>query len=239
MTATPNAERSIGQSTVLVIADDAEFARAVASRWQAERNVPLFTVMSGDLCPGINANDFDVAIVGAVRPGVLPSVLTILEAAARPTVFVAVDRQTAAAVRESYTRTLVIRQYEGWLDALVSVASEMLRAVQAVARACRAEQRAASAEAHATLGRYMLDMRHTLNNALTSVLGNAELLMLEPGILSAQAREQIDTIRNMAFRMNEILQRFSSLDVELQYVERQAAHEARAKAASAVGGVQR
>lgn len=236
MTVATHSERSVGQATVLVIADDAEFARAVASRWQAERNVPLFTVMRGDLCPGINASDFDVAIVGAVRPGVLPSVLTILEAAARPTVFVAADAQTAATVRESYARTLVVRQYEGWLDSLVLVASEMLRTVQAVTRAWRAEERAASAEAQATLGRYMLDMRHTLNNALTSVLGNAELLMLEPGLLSVQAREQIDTIRNMALRMNEILHRFSSLDVELQYLERQAAHEARAKAASVAGG---
>ena len=229
-------ERSLGQSTVLVIADDAEFARAVANRWQAERHVPLFTLMSGDLCPGINASDFEIAIVGAVRPGVLPSVLTILEAAAGPTIFLAPDGQTAATVRESYTRTVVLRQYEGWLDTLVVVATEMLRAVQAVARACRAEQRAASADAQATLGRYMLEMRHTLNNALTSVLGNSELLMLEPGILSAQAREQIDTIRNMAFRMNEILQRFSSLEVELHYVERQAAQEARAKAAIAAAG---
>jgi signal transduction histidine kinase len=235
MGAADNAERHLGQPTVLVIADDAEFARAVASRWQAERNVPLFTVMSGDLCPGINASDFDIAIVGAVRPGVLPSALTILEAAARPTVFVASDGQAAGAVRESYTRTLVLRQYEGWLDALILVASEMLRTVQAVARACHAEERAAAAEAQATLGRYMLDMRHTLNNALTSVLGNAELLMLEPGVLSAQAREQIDTIRNMAVRINEILQRFSSLEVELHYVERQAAQEARAKAAAAGG----
>lgn len=67
----------------------------------------------------------------------------------------------------------------------------------------------------------MLDMRHSLNNALTSVLGNSELLLLEPGSLSANARAQIETIRNMALRMNEVLQRFSSLEKELHVVEKE------------------
>jgi signal transduction histidine kinase len=75
----------------------------------------------------------------------------------------------------------------------------------------------------------MLEMRHTLNDALTSMLGNAELLLSEPGTLSARAREQLDTVRNMAQRMNEILQRFSSLETELRYVEQQAIQESRAK----------
>jgi signal transduction histidine kinase len=73
----------------------------------------------------------------------------------------------------------------------------------------------------------MLEMRHTLNNALTSMLGNSELLLAEPGALSAGPREQLETIRHMAIRMHEILQRFSSLETELRYVERQAAYEAR------------
>jgi signal transduction histidine kinase len=222
-------ERKVEQSAVLIIADDADFARAITSRWQAERTVPAFTLMSGDLCPGIHASPFEMAIVGAVRPGVLPSVLTILECTGKPVLFVSADSQTTATVRETHSRTLVLRQHEGWLDALILVATEALRGTEAVARARRAEQAAASYQAQATLGRYMLDMRHTLNNALTSLLGNSELLLQEPGALSATAREQLDTIRNMAIRMHEILQRFSSLETELRYVEKQAAHEARAK----------
>jgi hypothetical protein len=62
-------------------------------------------------------------------------------------------------------------------------------------------------------------MRHGLNNALTSVLGNAELVLLEPGILSGEARLQVETIRNMAMRVNEVLQRFTSLETELRTVE--------------------
>lgn len=228
-----NAERHPEQAAVLIIADDPEFARTVTTRWQAERSVPPFTLMSGDLCPGINANAFELAIVGSVRPGVLPSVLTILEATGKTVVFLASTSQVAASVRESHTRTLVLRQNEDWLEALILVSTQALRAAEARLRAQQAEAAAAVSGAQATLGRYMTEMRHTLNNALTSILGNSELLLAEPGTFSAPAREQIETIRNMAFRMNEILQRFSSLELELRYVDRQAAQDARSKSYAA------
>ena len=139
------------------------------------------------------------------------------------------NHHTAGTVKDSHKHIIVLRQYEGWQDVLIVVATECLRACEALQRAHRAEQATAANEAHALLGRYMLEMRHTLNDALTSMLGNAELLLSEPGTLSARAREQLDTVRNMAQRMNEILQRFSSLETELRYVEQQAIQESRAK----------
>ena len=65
------------------------------------------------------------------------------------------------------------------------------------------------------------EMRHSLNNALTSVLGNSELLLLEPAAFSAQVREQLEIIRNMGLRMHEIIQRFSSLESEMKVAEEQ------------------
>ena|SRR5437868_5784069 len=229
MSQAASAETHSEQAAVLIIADDADLTRTITSRWQAERSVPAFTLMSGDLCPGINANAFELAIVGSVRPGVLPSVLTILESTGKTVIFLTSSSQLAATVHESHTRTLVLRQHEGWLDALILVSTQALRCAEARLRAECAEQSAALSGAQATLGRYVLEMRHTLNNALTSILGNSELLLARPGTFSAQGREQIDTIRNMAFRMNEILQRFSSLEMELRYMERQAGHAGHSK----------
>ncbi len=227
-------DQDLQPNTVLIIADDAEFSRAVTTRWQAEKVVPPFTLMSGDLCPGINGSDFGIAVVGAVRPGVLPSVLTILEAAGRPVLYVARDGQMAATVRETHSRTLVLRQHEDWLDALIPLASETLRCACALARARASEQALAACQAHAALGRYVLEMRHSLNNALTSILGNSELL-LEGAVLSAQFHEQAETIRTMALRMHEVLQRFSSLEIELHYTERPAAGESRILSRAAAG----
>lgn len=237
MEETVNKGAFVFESSVLIVADDADFTRTVTSRWQTEVRVPTFTLMTGDLCPGIQPQVFDLAIVGGVRAGVLPSVLTILEAVGKPVIFVAPSSQAATTVQDSHKQALVLRQHEGWQDALILVASEGLRACEALARAERAEQWAASCEAQAMLGRYMLEMRHTLNNALTSMLGNSELLLAEAGALSAISHEQLETVRNMAIRMNEIFQRFFSLETELRYVERQAAQRARAKMRSASVGV--
>ncbi|HKM86343.1 MAG TPA: hypothetical protein VJW96_09055 [Terriglobales bacterium] len=108
---------------------------------------------------------------------------------------------------------------------------EILRRRQAESRDCEAEQTCAAAQAEATLGRYMLEMRTNINNALTTLLGNAELLALEPG-LPAAVQAQADTIRNMALRLHEVFRRFSSIEKELTVVAR----ESGKKAAHATAG---
>ncbi len=221
------------QPTVLIISDDAEFSRAIAGRWQTERSVPAFTLMSGDLCQSLDADGFDLAIVGAVRSGALGAVLAALQPSGKPVLLVCEEAQPAKNIPASHLRVMVLRQHEGWPDALVLVAREALGRSQATARARRAEQAKLALEGQAVLGRYMLEMRHTVNNALTSVLGNSELLLLEPGSLSAEARSQIGTIRNMALRIHEILQRFSSLEKELNCVKQQAEKEIGAKSQGA------
>lgn len=214
------------QPTVLIISDDPEFSRAVTGRWQMERSVPAFTVMTGDLWQGAEANGFELALVGAVRPPALVASLAAFEATGKAVLFVAADAQVAKRVREMHPRAMVLRQFEGWLDALVLVGSESLRRAEAMTRAHLAEQANRALERQAVLGRYILEQRHTLNNALTSVLGNSELLLAEPGSLSAASRSQLDTIRHMALRIHEILQRFSSLEKELSCVAKPLEREA-------------
>jgi len=210
----------LDQPTVLILANDPEFARSVMARWQTERAVPAFTMMSGDVWNQASAASYDVAILGAIEGEEFLAIVTELEKTGRPMIAICSDSASAQEIRETAARALVMTQHEGWLDALVLVGSEVLRRVEAVARARQAEHNAAAVQMNATLGRYMLEMRHSLNNALTSVLGNSELLLLEPGALSAPVREQIDVIRSMALRMHEILQRFSSLETELRFAQK-------------------
>jgi signal transduction histidine kinase len=228
-----NRVQNLDQATVLIISDDADFSRVVMDRWQSERSAPAFTLMSGEICRDLDADGFDMAIVGAVRPEVLPAVFKALDPAGNPVLFVGEGNQSAQKARQMRPGVSVLRQQEGWVDALVLVSMEVLRHGQTMARAHRAEQAGKALERQAALGRYMLDMRHTLNNALTSVMGNSELLLLEPGSLSAESHSQIETIRNMAVRMHEILQRFSSIEKELNAVEQQAENEARTRVRAA------
>ncbi len=109
------------------------------------------------------------------------------------------------------------------------VGGECLRASRALARIQKLERDAA-------LGRFMLDSRHGLNNALTSVLGNSELLLLTPEDLSPRIGSQIETIRNMSLRIHEIMQRFSSLEKEMNIAEQQSVRDdiGKARAATAL-----
>ncbi len=220
------ARTNLDQPTALIISDDSEFSRALAARWQTERNLPAFTLMSGDLCQALDPDTFDLAVVGTLQPPLLASALKALEPAGKPVLVVCEANASTQAIRDKHPIALVLRQDEGWLDSLMLVASEALRRCQAVARARQAERANKTLEREATLGRYMLEMRHTMNNALTSVLGNSELLLIEPGSLSATGRSQLETIRNMAVRLHEILQRFSSIEKEMSVIEKQAQKDA-------------
>ncbi len=224
------------QSTVLIISDDPDFSRAVVNRWQIERTVPAFTVMGSHLAGGASTAAYDVAIVSGIDGVKLRQTLASLSVSSRPVIFLAADSASAKTVHEEHPRVMVLRSHEGWVDDIVVLASESLRRVDASNRAERAEKRAAEHERDATLGRYMLELRHNLNNALTSVLGNAELLLMEPGALSPQIREQIGTIHTMALRINEIVQRFSSLETEMNFTESESHLETKSKSQAFVSG---
>jgi signal transduction histidine kinase len=224
---------TVDQATVLIISDDPEFSRIVTSRWQSERNLPPFTLMSTEVSLDFDPDTFHLAIAGVIRPQALSVVLEAMQAAGKRVLFLADDEATLQMVCHRWPGILAWQKNGNWLDTLILVAREAVQRANAEARANRATQANAKLESQATLGRYMLEMRHGLNNALTSVLGNSELLLLEPGSLSSGVRSQIETIRHMALRMHEILQRFSSLEKELKVVSLQAAKEDNPQSAAA------
>ncbi len=222
--------------SVLIISDENEFVRALMARWQAEQSVPGFTLVSSDLWTGGSVISAELVIVGPVRGGRLPAILHALDHAATACICVVREASVAASLRAEYSRLLVMPQHDGWADAVLLIASEALRRQEAVARARRAERAAAASQGLATLGRYILEMRHNLNNALTSVIGNADLLLLEPGQSSAAARDQIKTIHLMSLRLHEIMQRFSSLASEMEVVEKESQGEMETPSQAPVSG---
>jgi len=210
---------------VLIIADDADFTRSLIARCQMQRSVPAFTQVTSELwSPAVQAG-YGLTILGPITSTRGDGILSSLEAQHAIGIFVTDDGSRAQEVRDTHPRILVFRQYDGWVDTLVLLVGEMLKRVEALSQLRRAEQSATAEHRHATLGRYMLEMRHSFNNALTSVLGNAELLLLEPGAVSAGVREQIDTIHSMALRMHEIMQRLASLEAEMNCTEKSSQNE--------------
>ena len=221
--------------TVLIISDEVDFSRRITARWQMERHVPTFTLLSGELWPRFAADVFDVAIVGQLRRDLLSVVLEPLHSTGQPVFCVSQDPATAEIIHNRWPRVSILRATEHWLETLVLAAAEAVHRSRAEHRARAAESACFTLERQAMLGRYMLEMRHNVNNALTSVLGNSDLLLLEPGSFSAQTRAQIETIRNMALRIHEIMQRFSSLEKEMNVVAQQAVQDSGKSFAATAG----
>lgn len=226
----------MSQLTVLIYTDDAEFAHMIVARWQTERTVPTFLISSDSSWENDKEVRYDLAIVGALVSSDPAAAFQRIDPQGRPALFVSNSVPAGMAVRNAHPRVLVLNDYEGWVNAVVLLAGEALRRVDATNRAKKAEQTVSAAQRHALLGRYMLDMRHSVNNALTSIMGNSELLLLEPGKVSDEVREQIETIHSMSMRLHEILQRFSSLETEMQFAERQSQREMPSSMHSFVSG---
>jgi len=207
------------QANVIILTDETEFARLLTACWQAERHAPVVTVLTSDLWREQESPARDLIVVGPVREGRLASVLRSLDPSAAVILCVPPDSKELVQLKTRFPRLVHVPLREDWAQTLLLVAGESLRRAEAVRLARQAERAAAKNENHATLGRYMLEMKHSVNNALTSMLGNAELLLLEPGQLSSQSLAQIKTIHSMALRINEIMQRFSSLASEMQEAE--------------------
>jgi len=227
---------TVNPRKICILSDDASFASQICDRWQGERLVPAFNVLKGDNVRSLALEGLDLALIDLPRSDAHRVTRRACELSGRPVILVCGDAETMQSVRQESPRALVVMRSGNWPDFVVVLALEALRRAEAVHRADCAEQMGALLKCHATLGQYVIEMRHSLNNALTGVLGNSELLLLEPGAFSAGVRSQIDTIRNMALRMHEILQRFSSLEKELTFVEQQAVKEQKQKPQMAAAG---
>ena len=206
-------------ASVLILTDEADFARLLTACWQSERQAPGITVLGSDLWKDHESVPHDLVVVGPLRDGKLSDILRTLEPATAVILCAPADSRELGQLRSRYPRLVHVPLREDWTQTLLLVAGESLRRTEALRLARQAESKAARNEQYATLGRYMTDMKHSVSNALTSMIGNAELLLLEPGQLSKQSLQQIKTIHSMALRINEIMLRFSSLSNEMQEAE--------------------
>jgi len=172
--------------------------------------------MKEDLCAELRHDSYDLAIAEGSPDSA--RITEVLAAGGKPAIIVHSDSFISRCSTKG--PLLLLHRAHTWAALVGVLGREILRREQAERRARQAEQLRAAAEAEATLGRYMIEMRHTVTNALTSVLGNAELLLHEPG-LPAPVLAEADTIRNMALRLNEVFQRFSSIQKELSVAARE------------------
>lgn len=223
-------------TNVLILTDDSEFARALTTRWQAQRRCPSLTVVTSAVWTAPDSDLYDLLIVGPLLQNLRRRVLDSLPVEFAVILCAATDPRDGIPPRVPASHMLYLPQRDDWTRTLLLLADESLRRVAASRQLRHSLSRAAQSEREAILGRYMLEMKHSVNNALTSILGNAELLLLEPGQLNAQSLQQIKTVHQMSLRLHEIMQRFSSLASEIRDAET-ASHPETSPAAEAASSL--
>jgi len=223
----------VSPPAVLVISETPGFAQTLLDCFHLDPVLPSPIAVSLDLCNNLAPDSFDFAIIEGLSASRLGPLLTQFEPYGKTMLVLVSDAATGSLVNSIAPRALVLRQADGALPALMLIAAEVVRRIEAESRLRAADEALAVGESDAMLGRYITEMRHTINNALTSVMGNSELLLFEPGALSAHHRAQIETIRTMSVRIHEIMQRLASLETEMKWVEKQKSHDEQRKQATA------
>jgi hypothetical protein len=228
--------------TVLILASDPAFVREITAHWPRDTHsdAPEFTVLGSGLSRDLKRSHYDLAIADASSAGARSlgaatenennSLRESLAAAGRPAIVV--HSRPSLDLCHLHGAVIELRREPGiWPAMAALVGREILLRRQAESRAREAERLSSAAHADATLGRYMIEMRTNVNNALTTVLGNAELLLFEPG-LPASVLAEADAIRHMALRLHEIFQRFASIEKELTVADREPGKKAASATAS-------
>jgi signal transduction histidine kinase len=221
----------VSQPSVLVIAETPGYSQAVSELWQLDSNLPPLTAVSRDLCQNLSSDAFDLAIIESSTAEQVQSLLSELEPHGKTTLVLVQDPAVARQIAAAAPRAVVLTNCS--IPTLLVLATEILKRIEAGNRLRSADEALAAGESSALLGRYITEMRHSINNALTSVMGNSELLLFEAGAFSAHHRMQIETIRTMSVRIHEIMQRLGSLETEMKWVERQKVSDQRKLASAA------
>lgn len=217
----------MNRPTVVIVSDVPEFSAVATRRWLAERSVPSFVLADSNSLAGISEGGFDLAVIGGVSAEAFTYVLDALKATGKPLIHV--SKLNGYAPHGPIT----VPEAPGWPDLLITIAAQILERQRTNDELAKTLETLAKIEQQAALGRYMLEARHNLNNALTSILGNSDLILLDAVSLPTPQRSQVETIRNMAMRLNEIMQRFSSLQKEMQLMEQQGKKKPAKKSAAA------
>jgi hypothetical protein len=203
---------------ILIISDDPDFVRSLMSSWRLERDSPTITAVSTNATVKAGLSGQEMVVVGPLRGGTaLPPIPTVHP----DSVVCAVgDEESLQMIRTERANWMLLPEHNGWMKILFSVAGEVLRRAAAEARAREAELANLSQRRFGVLGKSLLEARPGMVNALTSLLGNADLILLSGEPLPDSCREHVRTIHTMALRLNEIVQRLSSVENEMELSER-------------------
>jgi signal transduction histidine kinase len=225
----------VEQARILVVSSDREFVDALAQSWQRLRYSPEFMVASADAAAALTRCAVvltdDLAALPQLAAGVVLAIVVtagVVEEAAMPEPG---GKLRVMRLARNLERNMARNHGSGWdsgwgwAEYAAALAQETVLRLDAQAQVAEVKQQVRELERFAALGRFIVEARHGLGNALTGVLGHSELLLLEDEGMRGEVRAQLETIHSMSLKMHETFHRLSSLEMELRVAERQAERE--------------
>jgi signal transduction histidine kinase len=205
----------VEQAKILIVSDDREFLNSILQSWQRLRFSPEY------------------AVAAPQAGGTGCCAVAILDGCA-PAAWLGEECELAIVIGDESlpelsggVRAVGLARASDWTSQAAALAQETLLRLAAQAQLAELKARQPELERYAALGRFIVEARHAMGNALTGVMGNSELLLMEANTgLRSDARTQLETIHSMSLKMHETFHRLSSLEMELKVAERQAKRDA-------------
>jgi len=210
---------SAAPQTALLITDDADFRSNVVELWSTDAKPPLVICVPSEQSPGGEVAWCDAVIVGPVRPENLATAL-LAAASGPPAVAFLPWGVSLPQVQVANPNILPLHCSDDAVELAVLIGNALLRRTATERQLGREQSEVRDSRRYAALGRFMIESRHSFNNALTTVLGTAELLLLlDASKLDNDQREQVRTVHTMAMRLYQMIVRFSALEAEMKLAE--------------------
>src|SRR5260370_19392012 len=151
-------------TNVLILTDDAEFARLLTGCWQAEGQLPGICVVTSEFWREADTSSPDLIVVGPLKDGKLGDVLRSMEPNTALILCAPSEARELGLLRKKYPKLLHVPLREDWTQVVLLLAGESLRRTQALKLARHAGAPASPEPDPATPGRHTYHIKHNTNN---------------------------------------------------------------------------
>ena len=223
-------------STVLILSSDPAFARKVTGNWPTASEAPEFIALKEDLCHELRRDVFDLAIADAPAGPKRETLTAVLAAIGKPAILIGSNPpHSGAASRRLWDRgpvALLTARVRGLGNrggpAGAGDSSPRPGRVPRPRRGAPAQCGGSRGDARPLYGGNEAQRQQRANFRS----GQRRIAAARGPDCRPGSWPKADTIRNMALRLHEIFQRFSSIQKELSAVARESDKEAVAHAAA-------
>ena len=149
----------MNQPGVLIVSDDASFARAVTARWEQASLAPDVTLATSDVWATAIGERYDVVIVGPLHDEIAAALLEALaEQSVSSVIFVSENEQLLSNVAKFHPNVITISRNGEWLEVLRTASLEALGRTEAADEALSAHAASPDENRCAQLGRNALQI---------------------------------------------------------------------------------